>query len=150
MENNINQDTNNTIADIIQFICYYVGGIISLIILGIILFKHVKNSPKEILIHILIIIIISEILNSIHKIINFFKHIKSINKKIICKIQIFIALFSNICSPLMSSFFSREIYYLIDYYQHSSFSLKPTYYIYLLGFIIPLTITKLFVIAPES
>ena len=150
MENNINQDTNNTIADIIQFICYYVGGIISLIILGIILFKYIKISPKEILIHILIIIIISEILNSIHKIINFFKHIKSINKKIICKIQIFIALFSNICSPLMSLFFSREIYYLIDYYQHSSFSLKPTYYIYLLGFIIPLTITKLFVIAPES
>ncbi len=60
--------------DTFQKYVYIIGGSISLLLLGIILVKNITNKQKDIIIHSLIIIIYSKILNSIIRIINIFKN----------------------------------------------------------------------------
>ena len=121
--------------DTFQKYVYIIGGSISLLLLGIILVKNITNKQKDIIIHSLIIIIYSEILNSIIRIINIFKNENNETQKI-CQIQKYIGIYSDLCTPLANIFLSREIYYFVKYNESSSFASKPSFLIYILTFII--------------
>ena len=124
--------------DTFQKYVYIIGGSISLLLLGIILVKNITNKQKDIIIHSLIIIIYSEILNSIIRIINIFKNENNETQKDkICQIQKYIGIYSDLCTPLANIFLSREIYYFVKYNESSSFASKPSFLIYILTFIIP-------------
>jgi heme/copper-type cytochrome/quinol oxidase subunit 2 len=130
--------------DPFQEYVYMIGGIISFISLIILFYQNIKLQTKNIIINSIIIIIFSEMLNSLLKIINILKNDKIGLINEICNIQKYIGIFSDICTPLSNVFLSREIYYFINYNDSSSLGLKPSYYIYLLTLIIPLIITIIF------
>ena len=127
----------------IQVIIYFIGSILSFILLSFILFKQIKINRNSIIKNCLIIIAISEIINTIHKLINFLKNDNN-TKKTICKIQKGIGTYSDICTPFMSLIISIEINHLLKYNEFSSFGLCSSYIIYFIGFLIPLIITIIF------
>ena len=129
---------NDKEIDKFQKLVYIIVGILSFFFLAIMLVKHIKIKQKDIIIHSLIIFIFSEMINSIHKIINIFKadNTKSTITKNICTVQKYIGLYSDICTPLANIFLSKEIYYLVKKHYSSYCGLKPSYYLYLFTFII--------------
>ena len=133
----------NKTIDTFQKYVYIIGGSIALLLLGIILIKNITYKQKDIIIHSLIIIVYSEMLNSMIRIINIFKFDK---KTEICQIQKYIGIYSDICTPLANIFLSREIYHFVKYNESSSFALKPSYLIYIYTFIIPFLLTILLIL----
>ena len=137
----------NKTIDTFQKYVYIIGGSIALLLLGIILIKNITYKQKDIIIHSLIIIVYSEMLNSMIRIINIFKFDK---KTEICQIQKYIGIYSDICTPLANIFLSREIYHFVKYNESSSFALKPSYLIYIYTFIIPFLLTILLILLEEN
>ncbi len=133
----------NKTIDTFQKYVYIIGGSIALLLLGIILIKNITYKQKDIIIHSLIIIVYSEMLNSMIRMINIFKFDK---KTEICQIQKYIGIYSDICTPLANIFLSREIYHFVKYNESTSFALKPSYLIYIYTFIIPFLLTILLIL----
>ena len=126
----------------IQYVFYFIGGFFSIILLVVIFIQQFSINKNDIIKNCLIIIVISEIINSIHKLINFLKNDN--NKETICKIQKGIGTFSDICTPFLSLIIARELYCLTKNNEFSSFGLSSSYIIYIIGLFIPLIITIIF------
>jgi hypothetical protein len=129
----------------IQNIIYFFGSFFSFILLILILIQQIRINKKGLIKNCLIIIAISEIINSIHNLIYFLKNINNTNiSEKICDIQKGIGTFSDICTPLMSLIIAREINYIMKNNDFSSFGKYSSYIIYLIGFFIPLIIEIIF------
>jgi hypothetical protein len=129
----------------IQFSLYAVGGSVSLFFVLIMLKNYLKVKKKGIIVNCLIMITISEMLNCFHKLINFLKNSNLNQQIVICEIQITIAVFSDLCTPLMSYIISREINSLLHNNQ-SSFGKNSSYKIYLLAILFPGIVSTLLLI----
>lgn len=136
---------DDTLFEKIQFSLYAVGGCVSLFFVLIMLNNYLKVKKKGIIVNCLIMVTISEMLNCFHKLINFLKNSNTNQQIVICKIQIIIAVFSDLCTPLMSYILSREINSLLHNNQ-SSFGKNSSYKIYLLAILFPGIVSTLLLI----